>query len=102
MRFHSWRSVFLRAALSTAMLITTWNPLCRAQDDAELRTESGNLEAGDLRLKSGEYHDDFEVEAKAGALVILDLHSADFDAFLQDALPMLARLRAVGVLASRD
>jgi hypothetical protein len=83
MRFHSWRSVFLRAALATATLATLCPPWCHAQEQAERRTESGSLEAGDLQLKSGEYHDDFEVEAKAGALVLLDLHSADFDAFLQ-------------------
>jgi len=83
MRFHSWRGDFLRALLATVMLAAFCPPACRAQEEAERRTESGSLEAGDLRLKSGEYHDDFEVEAQAGALVILDLHSADFDAFLQ-------------------
>jgi hypothetical protein len=64
------------------MLSGAWSP-CEAQDEVVRRTESGSLEAGDLRLKSGEYHDDFEVEGKAGAIVILDLHSPDFNAFLQ-------------------
>lgn len=65
------------------MLSGAWSQACLAQDDAVRRTESGNLEAGDLRLSSGEFHDDFEVDGTAGSIVILDLHSPDFDAFLQ-------------------
>jgi hypothetical protein len=64
-------------------LIVAWSPAALAQEDPGRRTESGSLESGDLRLSSGEYHDDFMVEGKAGSLVILDLHSLDFDAFVQ-------------------
>jgi hypothetical protein len=80
---HRRLTVLLSLALSSVMLTLAWSPAARAQDDPERRTESGSLESGDLRLSSGEYHDDFMVEGKAGSLVILDLHSSDFDAFVQ-------------------
>lgn len=54
-----------------------------AEDEPGHRVETGALEDGDLRLSSGEFHDDYLVDGKAGALVILDLHSPDFNAFIQ-------------------
>lgn len=84
MRAFALRStVILFPALTVAILAIGWSPAAQALQEGEHRTESGSLEAGDLRLSSGEYHDDFLVEGKAGSIVILDLHSPDFDAFVQ-------------------
>ena len=52
-------------------------------DDSSRRTETGSLESGDVRLSSGEYIDEFPLAGKAGQFVILELHSSEFNAFLQ-------------------
>jgi len=76
-------TVISYAALTSALLGSAGTPATHAQDEPTRRTESGSLEAGDLRLSSGEFHDDFMVDGKAGSIVLLDLHSSDFDAFVQ-------------------
>ncbi len=45
-------------------------------------THRGRLESGDPRLKEGEYFDEYQVEARAGQTIILDLRSDDFDTYL--------------------
>lgn len=82
-RFTRRTNFGLTSALTLAMLIAFNAPIASAQDEPGQRVETGSLEAGDLRLSSGEYHDDYVVDGKAGALVILDLHSPDFNAFIQ-------------------
>lgn len=84
MRRFTRRTKFsLTSALTSAIFVAIAAPIAFAQDEPGQRVETGSLEAGDLRLSSGEYHDDFVVDGKAGALVILDLHSPDFNAFIQ-------------------
>ena len=69
----SWLTVVVGMAIASGV---------RAEDDAR-RIETGSLEAGDVRLSSGEYIDEFSLAGKAGEFVIIELHSADFNAFLQ-------------------
>ncbi len=45
-------------------------------------THRGRLEAGDQKLREGEYYDEYTVEAQAGQTIIVDLRSDDFDTYL--------------------
>ena len=50
-----------------------------AQDDDVFR---GRLQAGDAKLKSGEYYDKYTWQAHAGDYLVIDLYSSDFDPYL--------------------
>jgi hypothetical protein len=67
------------AAAAVCLMVAGPSPA----DDLGRRTETGRLEAGDVRLSSGEYFDEFPLEGKAGWVVILEVHSSEFDAFAQ-------------------
>ena len=45
-------------------------------------THQGTLEAGDERLREGEYFDQFSIRAESGQIIIVDLRSPDFDTYL--------------------
>jgi hypothetical protein len=45
-------------------------------------THQGTLEAGDQRLREGEYYDEFSVQADSGQTIIVDLRSPEFDTYL--------------------
>lgn len=45
-------------------------------------THQGTLEAGDGRLREGEFFDEYTVRVEAGQTVLADLRSPDFDTFL--------------------
>jgi hypothetical protein len=42
----------------------------------------GTLEAGDQRLREGEYFDEYTIQAVAGQTIMVDLRSPDFDTYL--------------------
>lgn len=48
----------------------------------ERRTERGQLEAGDVTLRTGEYRDEYTFEGRAGERVAIDVRSTDFDPYL--------------------
>lgn len=54
-----------------------------ADPNAKRRIETGSLESGDIKLPSGEYYDEYDITGSQGEVVILELHSADYDAFVQ-------------------
>jgi hypothetical protein len=45
-------------------------------------TYQGTLEAGDEKLREGEFYDEYTIYAQAGQQVIADLRSPDFDTYL--------------------
>lgn len=45
-------------------------------------THRGTLEAGDPRLRDGEFYDTYTLDARVGQTIIVDLRSDDFDTFL--------------------
>lgn len=82
MRPHASRTCLTPCVLLAALTLAL-TPIARGADDVAYRTETGRLEPGDVRLSSGEYFDEFPLEGKAGTVVILQLHSSEFDAFVQ-------------------
>ncbi len=46
------------------------------------QTHQGTLEAGDGRLREGEYFDEYSVQVEAGQSILADLRSPDFDTYL--------------------
>lgn len=46
------------------------------------QTHQGTLEAGDGRLREGEFFDEYTVQAEAGQTILADLRSPDFDTYL--------------------
>ena len=53
----------------------------------QARVERGQLAAGDATLSSGEYYDNYTVEARAGQQLIVDLTSSAFDPYVMVIAP---------------
>ena len=80
MRYHAPPSCLIHGVrLAAAMVCLAVTARAPGAD----RIETGRLEAGDVRLSSGEYFDEFPLEGEAGTVVILQLHSTEYDSFIQ-------------------
>ena len=82
MRYHMFRWFSFAGLL---LIVAAADDSAARADDVARRVQTGSLESGDVRLSSGEYIDEFPLEGKAGQFVIIELHSAEFNAFLQMA-----------------
>jgi serine protease Do len=76
------RRIFAAAAVALVALGATGTAARAAEQWQEPRLFRGDLSRGDRTLRTGEYYDEFTIQAQGGEEITFDLHSRQFDTYL--------------------